>query len=122
MATISPSDAVDEIEWKVSDTKVASISKDGELTVLKEGKVTVYAVSKLNKDIQGSFEIEIKAKEETPVTPTEPVEPTEPVTPTEPVSPGATEEPKAKSGCKNILSIFSILTAFGFAIFLRKKH
>lgn len=116
VVTISPSDAVDEIEWKVSDSKVASISKDGELTVLKEGKVTIYAVSKLNKDIQGSFEIEIKAKEETPVTPTEPVEPTEPV------SPGTPDEPKAKSGCKNILSIFSILTAFGFAIFLRKKH
>ena len=48
-ANVSPSDAVQNIEWSSSDTKVATISSDGKLTAVGKGKVTITA-----KAIDGS--------------------------------------------------------------------
>lgn len=52
-ATVTPSTASQSVEWKSSNTKIASVSKTGLVTAKKAGKVTIYARPKnVNKVVK----------------------------------------------------------------------
>jgi hypothetical protein len=64
-ATISPSNAaIKSVTWRVSDTKIASISENGLLMARRNGKVNVIAISNDGTDIQGAVQISISGQTE----------------------------------------------------------
>ena len=124
--TLSPADAIDEVKFSVSDTSVATISKDGVLVFKKAGEVIVTCESKTNASVKATFAIRCQEKEETPeptLEPTGEIEPTEPVQPTEePGSTGPDTTTEKKSGCKNLISLFNVFMVIGLAFVFRKKN
>lgn len=61
-ATISPSSATDKsIEWSSSDTKVAEVSKNGEVKAKGEGNVIITA--KASNGVKADYELKIKVVE-----------------------------------------------------------
>lgn len=60
-ATITPADATfKEIEWTSSDTSVAVVDYDGEITGVKEGICKVYATSTDGNDVVGVVKVTVK--------------------------------------------------------------
>ena len=48
-----------EVEWKVSNEEIATISNDGKLKAITTGKVVVYLYFKGNEEIFATFEVEV---------------------------------------------------------------
>jgi len=61
VAAITPVDAENQnLKWKVSDKKIARISKTGELTALKKGRVTITATARDGSKVKATIVIKIK--------------------------------------------------------------
>ena len=59
-AVCTPDEAVKTVTWKVVPTSFASISKDGVLTLKKQGQVTVIATSTKDKTVTGEAVLDIE--------------------------------------------------------------
>lgn len=57
--TVYPLDKDPNITWKSSRTSRATVDANGLVTAKKTGKVTISAVSKVNKEVKASFELNI---------------------------------------------------------------
>lgn len=57
---LTPEDATDEITWKSSDATIASITADGFVKFIKEGNVTITAISKTNSSITKTHNFTVK--------------------------------------------------------------
>ncbi len=59
--TFSPKDATNkEVTYKSSNTKVATVDKNGKVTAKKKGKVKITATSKENKKLKAECEVTVK--------------------------------------------------------------
>lgn len=58
--TVNPSDANQAVDWKSSDTTIATVAR-GEVTALKEGTVIITAASRVNNEIKDSITLTITA-------------------------------------------------------------
>ncbi len=70
-----PSTAGAQVEWTSSDESIATVSADGTVTAVKEGKATVTATSKADPAIKATATVTVIAEKTDP----EPVEPDNPV-------------------------------------------
>ncbi|MBR1559238.1 MAG: hypothetical protein IJ646_03255, partial [Clostridia bacterium] len=59
-AACLPAIAVQTVTWKVTPSSFASITKDGVLTVKKQGEITVVATSTKDKTVTGEVELNIE--------------------------------------------------------------
>ena len=65
-ATISPSNATDkQLTWKTSNSKVATVDKDGNVTAIKVGKAIITVRSSNGKEAKCNVEVKSKAKSTT---------------------------------------------------------
>ena len=55
--TLEPSTAISEVTWKANPTSIATVDKDGNVTVKKAGKCTFTATSKKNAKARGSVKV-----------------------------------------------------------------
>ena len=61
-ASIQPLDAtIQEIEWKTSNARVATVDQNGLVTAVGEGHATIYAVAKDGGHRQGKFRVTVAA-------------------------------------------------------------
>lgn len=95
-ATVKPNDATNKnVTWKSSNTKVATVDKNGNVRGVNAGTVTITATSDNGKESSKTITVEAKKeepKEETPTTPSNPT-PSNP-TPSTPTTPSEPEKPK----------------------------
>ena len=61
-ASIQPVDAtIQDIEWKTSNARVATVDQNGLVTAVAEGSVTIYAVAKDGSRRQGTYRVTVAA-------------------------------------------------------------
>lgn len=61
-AKVSPGDASQEVKWKSSNKKIATVSENGLVTGLKKGQVKITAVSTEDSSVKASVRITVLAK------------------------------------------------------------
>ena len=61
-AAVKPAGASQEVKWKSSDKTVARVSKNGKVTGIKAGDVTITAVSAENPKVRKTWSITVHAK------------------------------------------------------------
>jgi uncharacterized protein YjdB len=57
---VKPTDASKEVTWKSSDSKIATVDKDGVVTGIKKGIVVITATSKTNSSVSAKCKITVK--------------------------------------------------------------
>ena len=56
---VTPKNALKDVTWQSSNTKVATVSKDGVVTAKKNGTVKITAISKITKKVKATCEIKV---------------------------------------------------------------
>lgn len=57
---VTPSSMKNKVKWKSSNSKIASVSKNGTVTAKKAGKVKIYAVSSKNNNKKAVYQLTVR--------------------------------------------------------------